>query len=334
MARIRAILIALMTAVRRDLATVGSFTGNNLFVLGVVFLFFQDPGMFAALSGFIALVLFIPLSADPMRVLPRDRLMLWPLGAGERRILRIASLWLNPVSWLILALAIWKRVSADLWAVAAGAFVVGFILPSLPPARTGVWHRLPHFPGRLNQLLRKNLRETISTLDFWCTAVVGAFSLGFRVAGLLPPEALLPMTIIVLMALSTYGQTLFGLDGEGGMTRYRLLPFPGWQILAAKDVPFILLSVLMTLWLAPLAGLAAALSVLATGRRASVTYHSNQVRWRFSSGVSFGTSMFQVVSMAVAAVSVHAIPLLVFLWAAVYAWSTRWCGRELEKQPL
>src|SRR2546425_2609358 len=309
MARIRAILVALITAVRRDFKTVGSFSGNNLFVVGVAFLFLGDPGIFVKLSAFIGLILFIPLSADPLRVLPRDRLTVWPLTTGERRALRILGPWLSPVTWLIAALAAWKRVSMGLCAVAAGVFAIGFVLPSLPPARKGVWRRLPGFPGPLNHLIRKNLRETLSTLDFWCSAVVSALSLGFRAAGLLPAEALLPMTILVMLALSTYAQALFGLDGDGGMTRYRLLPVPGWQILAAKDVPFLLVSVVITLPLAPGAGLAAALSALATGHHASVIHHSNQVRWRFSSGVSFGMSVFQVTVMSLAAAAVHAFPL-------------------------
>jgi len=330
----RAILAALITAVRRDLKTVGSFAGNNLFVAGAALLFLGDPGVFTAVSAFIGLVLFIPLSADPLRVLPPDRLALWPLGTGERRWLRILSPWLNPVMWLIAGLAVWKHVTMGLWALAAGVFAIGFLLPSLPAARNGMWRRLPHFPGPLNHLIRKNLRETLSTLDFWCSAVVSAFALGFRAAGLLPAAALLPMTIGVMLAISTYTQTLFGLDGEGGMTRYRLLPVPGWQILAAKDAPFLLVSVLMTLPLAPNAGLAAALSALAMGHYASVTHHSDQMRWRFSSGVSFGTSILQVVVMTSTAAAVHAIPLLVVLCAGVYAWSTWWFGRVMEHQPL
>jgi hypothetical protein len=75
------------------------------------------------------------------------------------------------------------------------------------------------------------------------------------------------MTIMVMLALSTCAQTLFGLDGDGGMTRYRLLPVPGWQILAAKDVPFLLASLVMTLPLAPSAGLAA--RALRSGHRPS-----------------------------------------------------------------
>lgn len=334
MARIRVVLAALVKAVWRDLKTVGSFSGNNLFVAGLTFLFLGDPGVFVRLSAFIGLVLFIPLSADPLRVLPRDRVTVWPLSTGERRALRILSPWLNPVTWLIAALAVWNHLSMDLYAVTAGLFAIGFVLPSLPPARKGVWRRLPNFPGPLNQLIRKNLRETLSTLDFWCGAVVSALSLGFRAAGLLPADALLPLTILVMLAFSTYAQTLFGLDGGGGMTRYRLLPVPGWQILAAKDVPFLLASVVMTLPLAPAAGLAAALSALAAGHHGSVTHQSDQVRWRFSAGNSFAMGVFQIVVMSVAAAAVHAIPLLALPCAGVYAWSTWWCGRLLERQPL
>ena len=334
MARIRAILAALITAERRDLKTLGSFSGSNLFVAGVTFLFLGDSGVFVALTAFIGLVLFIPLSADPLRVLPPDRIAVWPLGTGERRWLRILSPWLNPVTWLIAALAVWKHVSTGLWALAAGVFAMGFLLPSLPAARNGTWRHLPDFPGPLNHLIRKDLRETLSTLDFWCSAVVSALCLGFRAAGLLPAEALLPMTILVMLALSTYAQTLFGLDGDGGMTRYRLLPVPGWQILAAKDVPFLLVSVLMTLPLAPAAGLGAGLSALAMGHHVSVTHHSDQMRWRFSSGISFATSIFQVGVISATAAAVHAIPLLVVPCAGVYAWSTWWYGRVVEQQPL
>ncbi len=197
-----------------------------------------------------------------------------------------------------------------------------------------MWRRLPKFPSSLNQLIRKNLREMLSTLDFWSSLLLSTLSLGFRVAGRLPSAALLPLTILVMLALSTYAQTLFGLDGDGGITRYRLLPVPAWQILAAKDVPFLLLSVLVTLPLAPAAGLAAALSALTMGYHASVIHHSDQMRWRFSSGLSFGASIFQVVVMCATAAAVYTVPLLVLLCFGAYAWSTWWYGRAMEQQRL
>lgn len=331
--RIRIILAALLTAVRRDLRSVGSFTGNNLFVVAVGSLFLGDSTVFVAIGSFIAMVLFIPLSADPLRVVPRDRLALWPLPAGERRVLRIVSPWLNPVTWLVAGLAIWKRATMGVFALAAGVFAIGFLLPSLPAARKGMWRHLPGFPGPLNHLIRKNLRETLSTLDFWCGALLSAFCLGLRIAGLLPREAFLPMTMIVMVAISTCAQTLFGLDGAGGMTRYRLLPVGGWEILAAKDAPFLLISLLLTLPLAPLSGLSGALAVLAMGHHPSVTQRNHQVRWRFSSGVSFGTSLVEVIVTAGTAAAVHTYPLLAIAAAAAYAGSLWWFGHVLEEQP-
>jgi hypothetical protein len=316
---------------RRDLRSVGSFSGNNLFVVSVVFLFLKDPDVFVALLAFIGLVLFIPLSADPLRVLPRERLALWPLSTGERCQLRMLSPWLNPVTWLVVALVIWKHASLGLCAVAVSMFAIGFVLPSLSAARKRVWRHLPHFPSPLNHLIRKNLREMLSTLDAWCSVAISAVALGFRAAGHLPPAALLPMTILTMLAISTYGQTLFGLDGEGGITRYRLLPMPGWQILAAKDVPFFLLCVLLTLPLDPGAGVAAALLALAIGHRASVAHHTDQARWRFSSGVGFGDSLLQVIAMGAAAAAVHSMPGLLAPCTGVYAGSVWWYGRAIEK---
>jgi hypothetical protein len=332
--RLRAILAALLKAVKRDLRSVGSFTGNNLFIAGLAFLVLKDPGVFATLTGFIGMVVFIPLSADPLRALPRNRLDIWPLSTEERRLLRILSPWLNPLTWLIAAMAFWKHVTVGLWALAGGVFVIGFLLPSMPLARKGMWRHLPSFPGPLNHLIRKDLRKTLSTLDFWSGALVAALSSGFRLAGLLPPEALLPLTILVILALSTYTQTLFGLDGPGGFTRYRLLPLRGWQILAAKDAAFLAVSVPMALPLAPVAGLAAALTALATGHYASVNHRAHQPRWRFSSGISGGASILQVVAMAAAAASTHAIPLLLVPCGGAYAWSTWRCGRAWEREQV
>src|SRR5262249_5700974 len=147
-----------------------------------------------------------------------------------------------------------------------------------------------------------------STLDFWGALLLSVMCCGFRVAGLLPREALLPMTIAVALAFSTYTQALFGLDGASGMTRYRLLPIPGWQILAAKDAAFLLVSVVLTLPLAPLPAAGGALCALAIGRSASVHARIRVMRWRFASGASFGASMMQVVAICASAAWVEWSP--------------------------
>jgi hypothetical protein len=131
--------------------------------------------------------------------------------------------------------------------------------------------------------------------------------------------------------MSTSAQCLFALDGPAGMTRYRLLPVPGWMVLAAKGSAFAAITLLICLPLAPGAGLAAAFAALAVGNHVSVTRPFSPPRWRFTGG-SLGVGIFQVIAMFSAATLAHrtsvwAIPACALLWAA----STAWYGTRLEE---
>jgi hypothetical protein len=332
MARIRAILGALLLVFRRDSKSFGSFATNNFFLMSVLLL--QRAGVFLYLI--VGLVMFFPLSTDPLRKIPPSRLGLWPISTRERWLLRVASPWLNPLTWILAALAIWAargKVTLGMWSALAAVFIIGFITPSLPLApRKGAWHHIPNFPGPLNHLIRKNLRELLSTLDFYCALVLSVTVLAVRLASAkLTPDALLPMTVLVILALSSYAQSLFGLDGDQALTRYRLFPLRGWHMLAAKDAPFLLAALVLTLPLAPLAGMAAALAALAVGHASSVNERREQVRWRFSSGASFGPSMLQVVLLAGAAGTVQTYPMIILGVITAYIGSTWRYGRALER---
>jgi hypothetical protein len=190
---------------------------------------------------------------------------------------------------------------------------------------------LPHFPGPLDQLIRKNLREALATLDFYCAFLLAAVCFCFRVAGALPREALLPMSVAVLLALSTCAANLFGLDGDGGMTRYRLLPIPAWQVLAAKDAAFLLIVLTLTLSLAPLAALAGALIGLAIGHYGSVRRRHPERRWRFATASGIAGALLQMAAIAFAAASVvNGSVLFLVPCVALYAWSTWHWGKALE----
>ena len=336
MARTAAILGALWTAVRRDAKTMGSFTGNNLFSVSVLFLALADRGVFLSLNVLIGLVLFFPLSTDPLRKIPAQRLAMWPISSGERWLLRLASPWLNPMTWILAILVLRRSVTMGLWALIAGLFAIGFLVPSLPWVQgRGAWRRLPHFPGPLDQLIRKNLREMLSTLDFYCGLLLSVGALIFRAKGTLPRDAFFPLTMLVMLTLSSYAQSLFGLDGDSGLTRYRLLPLPGWQILAAKDAAFLLVTAVLCLPLSPLPGVAAALIALAVGHAASINERSEQTRWRFSTGVSFGSGIIQVLIMALmAAATVYVSPFMLAPCIAIYIWSTWWYGRAMTQSGL
>ena len=300
--------------------------------MSIVFLVLKDPGAFVSLNTMIALVLFFPLSSDPLRKAPASRLALWPLDRADYAVLRILTPWLNPLTWLLAAAALRRSLTLGLWAMLAGLFLAGFVIPSLTPrAGTTSWRYIPNFPGPLNQLIRKNLRETVSTLDFYAGLMISAGGTVFRALGLLPHEGLLPLTIVVMLAVSTNASNLFGLDGSGGLMRYRLLPLESWQILAAKDAAFLLASLLLTFPLSPAGGMAAALVALAQGHYASVRFPHREVRWRFCTSASFGSSIAQVVLMAMAAAgTVLGSPLVLAGCLGAYAWSTWRFGRYVR----
>jgi hypothetical protein len=333
MARTFAILKALATAFRRDQRSLESVIGNNFFLVTALLL--QRAGGFIYLL--IGIVLLFPLSTDPLRKIPASRLALWPLERRERALLRAASPWVNPLSWLIASMAVWAvrgGLTIGLWALIAGLFVGAFLLSDLPfrPSRA-IWLHIPNFPGPWNQLIRKNLREIISTLDYYCALLLTLAAIAFRVARVpLPSEARIAITVLVVLALSSYAQCLFGLDGRGGLSRYRLLPMRGWQILAAKDITFLLIAVLLTLPLEPLAGIGAASIALAMGHGPTVNQHRIQVRWRFSTGANLIFGLLQAGAMGMAGSAIFfTSSLVLFPCLAICAASTWYYGLQLEQ---
>jgi len=334
MARIATVLGALWTAVRRDAKSIGSFSSNNFFIVGAAFLFLGDPGAFVSLNAVMAVILFFPLSTDPLRKIPPVRLALWPLTNQERSLLRILSPWLNPITWLLAGLAVWKGVTMSLWATIAGLFIIAFAIPSLPTgSQKGIWRMMPNFPGALNQVVRKDLRQILSSLDFYGALSWSALAVITRANGKLPAEARVPLSMLIIVALSTIALNSFGPDGDAGMNRYRLLPVRGWQILLAKDAAFLLIAALLTAALSPLAGISAALTALAFGHYDSVMLRHHETRWRFRTSESFGRSIIQVILLIVVGAAAGTGNSFFFPAAIVfYAGSTWWFGRELERQ--
>ena len=339
MARLAAIVRALARAERRDQKSFQSAVGNNFFIVTAFLL--RQAGTFIYLI--IGLVLLFPLSTDPLRKIPASRLALWPLEPRERRLLRAVSPWVNPMTWIIAGLALWAargRLTLGLWGLAAGLVAAGFLLSDVPlsPAES-LWRHVPQFPGVLNQLVRKNLREMLSTLDFYCAVVLSLSILAFRMFGApLPREAYLWMSLLVVLAFSSYAQCLFGLDGAGGLSRYHLLPLRGWQILAAKDAAFLLAALPLLLPLASLttldASVGALLVTLAMGHGPSVTQVRPQTRWRFSTGASVPLGFLQAALMAMAASGIYFTSRWI-LAACMAAWLlSLWiCGRTMDRRP-
>ncbi|HEY3827074.1 MAG TPA: hypothetical protein VGL82_21110 [Bryobacteraceae bacterium] len=336
MARLSTVLGALWTAIRRDASSMASFSGNNFFIVGAVLLFFGDPGAFVSLNAVIAVILFFPLSTDPLRKIPPTRLALWPLTGRERLWLRILSPWLNPITWVLAALAVWKGIGISVWATIAGLFAIVFVMPSLPFGnRNGIGRAMPNLPGPLNQLIRKDLRQMVSSLDFYCALSWSALAVITRATGRLPSDARVPVSLVIVLALSTIALNLFGPDRKAGMNRYRLLPLRGWQILLSKDAAFLVVAALLTAPLSPLSGISAALAALAFGHYDSVTLRHDETRWRFRTSKSVGSSTAQIVLLIAAGAGVSTSALVYFpAVIAFYAVSTWWFGRTLERCPV
>jgi hypothetical protein len=333
MARSVAILKALALAYRRDWTAFQSLAGNNFFLITAFLL--RTAGTFVYLI--MGLVVLFPLSTDPLRKIPPSRLALWPLERRERWILRLASPWINPLTWGLAGLAVWgagRALTVGLWATIAALFAGAFLISALPlPSGNGMFRRVPQFPGPLNQLIRKNLREILSTLDFYCALILSVAVLAYRIFGPpLPREAFMAMTVLVVGAMSSYAQCLFGLDGEGGLSRYRLLPVRGWQLLLAKDTAFLAAVIPLTLPLAVLPGIGAALVALAVGHSPAVEHPRPQTRWRFSTGGALGNGVIQLVALAMTASGIY-LTSMWFLAPAVAAWagSVWWYGRDVER---
>jgi hypothetical protein len=325
---IRPVLDALYTASRRDRKSLWSFSTNNLFLtallLGVAGLFFVVV---------MLLVLLFPLTSDPLQKIPEERLQLWPLAKSERLALHWLSPWMNPVTWILAAIGLWAAVHRRVLLGGAVLLIpaLGVIL-SWVPMGTGrsFRHVVPPFPGILGHLIRKDVREILSTLDFWAALALSGSCMFYRIfVHELPSDALMVFSILVVLALSSWSQSCFGLDGPEGLVRYRLLPVRGWQILAAKAAAFLLVVTLLALPLSLPTAWAAAFVALAVGNGASMRL-SPQKRWRFSSGSGAWDSVVQIVGLVAAGAAAFRVSTLVLVpCVLLFATSSYWFGRRL-----
>lgn len=338
MDRLASLLGPLATLISRELRRTASVAGNH-FLLFAVLLFALNPRSVAFLLMVAGLVVLFPLSADPLRKIPKERLQLLPLSAAERVRLRILSFLFSPIVWLILVVPIWggKQYVGIAFALVLLAFTANGMallwsrdigqIQRFSPLR-----RLPGFPGLLGGFVKKNLREMLYVLDPYTGMALAAAATIYRFTSPNPvPEAMYGMTMLVALTLSTYAQRLFALDSENGFERYGLLPIRGWQVLMAKDLAFLLVLLILVLPLAPLSGLAAGLVLLAFGHRPSVLDPQGQSRWSFVSGARGWSGLVQVLAMFAAGTATFRLsPLALIPCAFVYLVSLIHYGARLE----
>lgn len=325
---LRPILHTLRTLSKRDRKSLWSFSTNNLFLatllLGIAGAFFWCV---------IALALLFPLTSDPLQRIPEERLKLWPLTNGERLALHWLSPWQNPMTWIFACVALWA--AAQRMPLFAGVLLLiplAGVLASWIPSGTGtsLWHLIPPLPGVFGSLIRKDLREILSTLDFWAALALSGSCCFYRFFVHEPPDdALMMFSIFVVLALSSWSQSCFGLDGGEGLTRYRLLPLRGWQIFATKGTAFLLVVTVLTLLLSLRAAWAAAFAALAAGNAASLRL-IKQKRWRFSRGPGIVDSVVQIALLTTAGGAAFRLSQFAIVPSfLLFAISCYWCGKRL-----
>ncbi len=330
---VRAILRALARALRRGLGTFGSLKVNNFFLFILLMIagalnsgvapVAAEP--FLLLTGILVLV---PLSADPLERIPRTRLSLWPLSPGQRFTLRAASLAFNPIVWLaVAALAGLKRPGMALIFPLFAAGVRSLSMPRWHPLRL-----VPRLPGRTGRLVQNNLRQIWSVLDTYLAVVLCGAGLAYRFGG--DPQARQILAILVALALSTYTQGLFSLDGPAGATRLRLLPLEGWRCLLAKDAAWLLTLLVLAAPLDAGAGMAFGFVALAAGRYPAVAVRLPVERWRFAGGrVLFGV-LQGIAGTAVGMVEHRAAFGVLAGTAAIWLTSLFWGGKYLFRDTV
>jgi hypothetical protein len=296
-----AILSAIGKVVRREMRTLFSVRLNNFFLVAALLAYGalvskMPPLASAPFFLLLGLFLLFPAAGDPYGKIPPTRLALWPLSNHQRAALHLASFAFSPIAWLALLIAILLGAKTTLaflglMVCIGGLRFLGFQIGS----RWSHFFRQgfpPALPTTTGKLLRLNFRQMLCLLDFYLAIAVCFIGASYRFLSRHPDPAAFPIfAILVGLATSTYAQSLFGLDGPGGLTLYRVLPLRGWRILLAKDASYLAIVCLLTLPLDLTAGLTFGFVALAIGRYPSLVQRAGQTRGLFTSGdVRFGAA--------------------------------------------
>jgi hypothetical protein len=328
-----ALLKALGRVSWREVRSFGSVGGQNFFLfVGFVALQPESAVFFALILG---VVLLFPLSSDPMQKIPEDRRALWPILRWEWASVRLWSLALSPLIWIAIILLIkagWRAAALALGggvAIQALAYGAKRIARKMP---SGSLRWLPAPPGVLGAIMRLQWRGMLRTLDTYVALTLVIATELYRATGKpLDPSALQILALVVVVAISTETQVLFGIDGHG-VARYSQWPVRGWQILLAKDLAFL---VMLSILVAPLdvvSGLVAGIAALAIGHSRSVLKPVHQAAWRFTSGALLPDGLIQIAVLFAVGKSARTIPILIALsvlgWlGSVFFYGWRWDRR-------
>jgi len=156
----------------------------------------------------------------------------FPLTRGDRMMVRLTEVAVNPLSWVLFYVS--ARVSP--WAMALAALAM-FEWPVVKRGK-----RLSSGPSRWPALLRKDLRAAVRLLD---TMMAGGIALMFLAYAVREPnmavEAAWIVPVVVAISNSNLALNAFGTDQGTGFDRYLLLPMTGADIVRSKTQSLLVL---------------------------------------------------------------------------------------------
>lgn len=279
---------------RRDAGSIFALKVNNFFLFVMLLVagnlaVHQPPRSAYPFLLLMGVLLLFPLSSDPLAKIPASRLALWPIDGRTRAALRVSSIALSPLFWL--AAALFLRASLGLAAAFVG-LVLGIHAVQAAarrlPGREGDGLRIPALPGKFGILITAAWRQIFSTLDAYLAILLAAAGWVYRFGLASPDPAAYPIfSMLAALALSTFAQSLFGLDSQAAWTRYRLLPLGLRAITLSKDIALLSLVVILTVPLNAVAGGTFIVTTLAIGHLGAVERRGSLTRWRFASGRIF-----------------------------------------------
>ncbi|HEX6545596.1 MAG TPA: hypothetical protein VF023_04765 [Bryobacteraceae bacterium] len=336
MAALVAILNSIRRAVQRDLRSFEAIKFNNFFLI-VAVLAIMQPESAAFLLILLGVLVLFPISSDPLAKIPTSRLQLWPLSTNQRFALRLASLALSPVIWIAIILIL-RKVNYVVALLFIGlAVVIQFLIAAARrrARRAPRWELflyIPRLPGRFGFVVQKDIRDLFTLLDTWLAILFCTGAVCYRFLSRNPNPAAFPtISILIAIILSTYMQSLFGLELKLSLVRYRLLPLRGWEVLLAKDVAIFGLLIILVLPLSPLTGITAGLAALAIGHHSSILIHLPQKRWRFASGTIWPVGIVQIAGCFTLGLGEQQKGIVVLaLTGAAYIFSLWWYGRKWQ----
>ena len=233
-----------------------------------------------------------------------------------REIRTLNSIQGNNFFWFALLLSMQPESMGFIWSLIGSILLIPALtapLARIPEIRLSLWP-LGQSEGRMLLWLSKpesqsspwlwrllpllEVRQIMRTLDFWLATLFASMGTAYRLLYPNPEPAAFPvLAMLVVLALSTLAQNLFGLDGLSGRMRWKVATERGYKLLWRKGWVLMAITVVLTAGLSPLGALAGMLAALAIGHHFSVLSPLDCGAWRFSMGQFFPFGFLQVIGM-------------------------------------